>query len=420
MNKPIKVRTKVKAGIIVLLMIVVVFSSSNAWTIRQGENSTTGQIYYGSTELIYNTNGKAWTATGTNLQLAIYDLNSTGGAVYLPDGTITISSQVFLVDDIMLCGMGYSTILSADGSISNVANMNGMLNNYDYSSGGNKNITIRDMAIKCNNDVGGIWLREVKNVLISHVKISGSENIGLFVTKSTGVSEYEAVSSSVVISNCIVHHGDNHGIAYTSDYGTLVNCYSYNNSKDGICLEYSRNTTISNCHIYNNTWYGLELSTGANYPAGYRNKAIGNNIYHNGHGGIGFTRGSDLGIYDNYIANNSIGATGHHGIYASNADNVTIMGNIIKNNPGWGIRVTSSPEYFIIIGNNFDGNGDGAVFNSGGTNNQIGGNIGYEYLIIPVSSSAPSIEEDGTTYFDSDNSSLAVYYNSAWHWFENP
>ena len=115
MNKGLSVRTKIQASITFVVIGLLIFSSGYAWTIKEGEDST-GQLYHGTTGLITTSNGKAWTATGTNLQLAIHDLNGTGGTVNIPSTRITLTNVLDQPGNVILSGEGMNNtiIIGAD------------------------------------------------------------------------------------------------------------------------------------------------------------------------------------------------------------------------------------------------------------------------------------------------------------------
>jgi len=55
--------------------------------------------------MIRNSNGKYWAATGANIQAAIWDLNDTGGTVWLPNGNFTISPDLDIDDNVLVVGI---------------------------------------------------------------------------------------------------------------------------------------------------------------------------------------------------------------------------------------------------------------------------------------------------------------------------
>ena len=98
--------------------IIMVFSSIGYATIKLGEDGS-GQKWFGDDSgLITNSNGKAWSATGANLQLAIWDLNSTGGTVDV-GADITLSSSLRLYTDTAVDFHNHKVTLTAGISFIN-------------------------------------------------------------------------------------------------------------------------------------------------------------------------------------------------------------------------------------------------------------------------------------------------------------
>ena len=93
--------------------IIMVFSSIGYATIKLGEDGS-GQKWFGDDSgLITNSNGKAWVATGANLQLAIWDLNSTGGEIEVPLGNYEIDFDMNLTH-VVIRGAGSGCTRSYD------------------------------------------------------------------------------------------------------------------------------------------------------------------------------------------------------------------------------------------------------------------------------------------------------------------
>lgn len=101
-NRTIGLKNKLGIIAIVFLLIFAGHSGVNA-TIKLGEDGS-GQKWFGTDPgLITNSNGKAWTATGANIQAAIWDLNGTGGIVIIPPAvTLTASSTINVLNYVTL------------------------------------------------------------------------------------------------------------------------------------------------------------------------------------------------------------------------------------------------------------------------------------------------------------------------------
>lgn len=89
-------KNKLRIIAIVCLLIFAGYSGVNA-TIKLGTDGS-GQYWgIGGYNVITNSNGKEWTVTGDNLQVAIWDLNTTGGTVWL-GGDVVISKTIVFGD----------------------------------------------------------------------------------------------------------------------------------------------------------------------------------------------------------------------------------------------------------------------------------------------------------------------------------
>jgi len=118
MEKEMLKRIKVKA-LTIMISIAIILSAGvigNITLKSPPDNNTVG--YFEDVKYIENSNGKLYTATETNLQRAIWDLNSSnGGEVILPEGTITLTSRIELIHNLTLLGRGKKTILYTAGDI---------------------------------------------------------------------------------------------------------------------------------------------------------------------------------------------------------------------------------------------------------------------------------------------------------------
>jgi len=138
---------------------------------------------------IQNSNGNSWTATGANIQQAIWDLNSTGGTVWIPSGNISLSSSLKIPSNVELCGVGNASILWLNSN-SNCS----VITNYDTTNG-NKDIYIHNLRIEgnglnqpewsagftpaheCNH---GIFLDKVDNFKLERLTINNTHSSGIY------------------------------------------------------------------------------------------------------------------------------------------------------------------------------------------------------------------------------------------------
>ena len=107
----LKFRTrKLGVFIVIMLMLTVGISGVIADITYKFGTDGSGDSWDGAIDVIRNSNNKVWEIDGIDddveIQLAIYDLNDTGGIVKLPMGTITVTTQLEVISDVTLEGMG--------------------------------------------------------------------------------------------------------------------------------------------------------------------------------------------------------------------------------------------------------------------------------------------------------------------------
>ena len=137
---------KIYAGAIAIMMITIVFSSVFAVRTITDSSDTIATM-------ITNSKGNSWSATLTNVNLAIWDLNSTkGGTVWLPGTTLTgagtgtgeYSYGILMCSNVVLkgAGMNSTTLKLSTGSLVQAVVYFRNINNY----------TISDLSIDGFND----------------------------------------------------------------------------------------------------------------------------------------------------------------------------------------------------------------------------------------------------------------------------
>ncbi|HET9174008.1 MAG TPA: right-handed parallel beta-helix repeat-containing protein, partial [Candidatus Saccharimonadales bacterium] len=292
---------------------------------------TKGQLYYDtSTNSLIQYNGSKWVsaprsatliiaasnssqaekdaadyiATGTADQTvinnAISALPSSGGTVYLTEGTYYIAGNISLGSNIKLIGAGPSTILMRVNSSSSF--------NLLTTAGGSSNITIEDFTVdgnKANNT-------------------NTNNNIEFFNT-TNGVAD-----------NIISQNATGNGFLIGS-FSTITNSTLQNNNSAGIYTfsNATSNFTISNNRILNN---GTGISTVASASAAYA-VITGNTI--NSNAGVGIVASSYEQITSNTI--NLSGSSATQAITIDGYSNTAIANNTIND--------ASSSAYTIEISN---------------------------------------------------------------------
>jgi len=343
----------VLATIIVVLMLVI--SISSAFTIKLGED-TDGQKWFGTNDLITNSNGKAWIPNRDNLQAAIYDLNSTGGIVYLPSGIIAIDETVKLIGGVYLEGVGRNsqncTELDADAGVSVILNHDGISGTTTHRYGG-----VRGIYFNGNGVAGDVGVNKTNSSLwatiedctfynfefaIRQIDTNGLivDNCKIYGTTSAGIdSNYSASNSGALhVSNCDFNPSGGYSIRLTKAYDCLI---------DGNWFEYS-GVTGSHIYVYDS-----------------KNCKIVNNM-------VGTTGGSttDYGVYaddsDGLVINSNVfGDDGFHIYLDTNCDNAVISNNRI-NDGVEGIHLETD-----CLGSSIEGN---SIYNTAGYGIDCGSN----------------------------------------------
>lgn len=264
---------------------------------------------------ITNSNGKYWEASCANIQNAIDDLTS-GGTVYLPEGEIEIDTEITLLDNVNIIGIGTGTILFvADGM-----DANHCFNVYQV-----ENVTIRDLLIDGNKDNQGegndasLNIESSKNVLIDNVHV---------INGWDGALRCE-----------------------WSEFVSFVNCYTNNSGDDGISFNFNSTHCSAINNIIENTGYGTYdgFCCGIEVEDGARHIVLdGNTIKNFRNYGIGVWTHTDVGqnfrVCENIVISNNVitsdGGTGDekYGIWVTGktqptevrAFDITVDANVIN------------------------------------------------------------------------------------------
>jgi parallel beta-helix repeat protein len=354
---------------------------------------TEGEIYYDSTNnqlLIYN--GTQWeqlngdasntyvvaasdslrpylanyrgdgTADDVQINLALDAANTAGGGtVYLMEGTYDITAALTIDDNITLVGAGDATILSSDTDAPTASF--DLIENEDIS-GGNTNITVRNLQINGNN-----------------ATVTGTRNSIEF--EKVGSGSGNSATIGAVVDSVTIVDAENVGIQYdTVMNGTITNVKVVDASY-GIQLTDSVRVTISDSQISGTSGQAIELVDSnseivvdGNIIEGVGGSAhgirasilqhsvISNNIIRN-NTGRGILIGSGSTSQYNVISGNYISGSGEHGIsFLGNYYHFTITGNSIYDNDdsgtGAGIDIAGTGADVFIQGNYFRDINDGS------------------------------------------------------------
>lgn len=198
--------------------------SGDTWTgtmMISGNTDFKSGSYYNLSKKIYTSNGLVYNATGANLRTAYYNLNSTGGAVYVPPGTFYITPDIRCVNKTQIIGSGPATIIkagtsvNADGVFYSLQRNNVTLSGFTLDVNltgtginwfGCKDITVENIQI-LNAAGTGIYFQErgyndrnCSNIMVDKVNIYNTQS---WTNQPVGVSHtYNAVFSNIIVNKC--------------------------------------------------------------------------------------------------------------------------------------------------------------------------------------------------------------------------
>ncbi len=274
------------------------------------------------------------------INAAIDALATTGGAVYLLEGTYWITDMIKVRSNVAIIGAGAGTVISLKNSAT--LNNYGVINNYDTTNG-NTNILLSNFRIdgnKANNaglDQYGVCFYKVTCSKIDKLWVENMWRVGVYLYSS-------------------------------SNNNTILNNDIQNNRDGGITLYGANNNTLSGNNIQSNGLYGILF-----YSSNSNNTISGNNIQNNSSHGIYFNTNNNNTLSGNNIQNN-----GGNGISLYSSNNNTLSGNNIQSNSQYGILFSVSKNH-TLSGNNIQSNGSHSIYiYNASNNNTISGNIIYD------------------------------------------
>lgn len=162
---------KIENFLLFILLLIGIFYPVSALTRTISDSSDT---YY---TFIYNTKGNYWEATGSNLQLAINDIGTDGGTVYV-GSDITLTNSLTLKDYCIVDFLGNTVTLQNDKPFINVTSA------LMYSTVRNVKVVVSDNhtspVIYCYYPVGTTWsfrfrFNNFENIYIKNPSILDSK-----------------------------------------------------------------------------------------------------------------------------------------------------------------------------------------------------------------------------------------------------
>jgi parallel beta-helix repeat protein len=320
---------------------------------------------------------------------AIATLPSSGGTIYLLEGTYIVSGSVNLPSNTTLNGAGSSTVIQVRDSHDDDINI---IENAD-PSGGNVNIAIRDITFDGNvsnqasGERAGIYLDNVgttseagviiENNIFHDMHEQGLGRAGVFSTSyvansyiqdnffsdtvGIGLFGYDSGSTNITITgNKLL--GANESIMVEGSDNSIIS----NNQLDGGgmiygCCDDTDGYIVSNNVLANGSYINMVIP-GVLIHGNYIRDSSGTGIY---------------AFYDDYtITDNTIIGSQEHGIeVGSPSENYTITNNRIIDSSSNGIVLRGANHYLSnndirnSLGLNIDDQASGTIYS-----NQIGNN----------------------------------------------
>jgi len=265
---------KIERKLIVIGLALLLTAIGSAWGAYRTITSTNDNY----TTFIRTSTGNIYNATGANLQTAIWSLNSTGGTVYLPIMTLTLTSQLLLsnIREVSIIGCGKNTSIqqgyvgSASASLMKFSNC--------------RNIILRDVGLVGNgagnglefngsiiyswaNTIDGVyaWSFNGDGIVINNTQTSKIQNCFIGTTGKAGIN-LSVNSAHIEVTNCYFEN-ENNAVYISGTMNNIKGLHMMAPQRCGIVINGYYNT-VSNVigDFYNGgtnrPTYGIEIKTG--------------------------------------------------------------------------------------------------------------------------------------------------------------
>lgn len=340
----------------------------------------------------------------TAFQAAIDSLAS-GGVVYIPEGTYTLTAGVTVPSNVTVQGAGIATVVTSASNID-------LFSSTGTAGARKSNLAIRDIKLVKTAGTGDfVKLTYVDDSLLENVSMVGFGNSNAYMRL--------AGTRKCIVSNC---RGDTMAqlllcgsAATTGDYGeeNLATDSYFSGGSQGVTIILQKKlrligvTSNNNGSATNIFGVGFDLEGGPsedvvlmgcvakdNYIGGFYIEGVSGGLISNvsfigcmadsnvgGVVGNGFTleqnfanitisacisTNNKYGIVSSgnkhvHICDNNVSNNTTDGIWIDNGYLVTITGNTIRDSGAYGIRLLGSPNSFSIANNTFESNTSGNV-----------------------------------------------------------
>lgn len=403
---------RTKAEVILVASFLICLSVVSVMSVTRTITDSSDNIE----TFIRNSNGGIWEATGANIQLAINDL-TTGGTIWMPDGTTDISSDIALSDNIHLKGVGQSTIINSPSNLYSIqVHADNNVTISDMKLTGNislsiqtttaetvGNITIRDVIIDAHesskNGLFYVWVHDndvMNNLKFIRCEAINSRTFGFIISGgSTGRL------NNVMFTNCIANDSGRYdnlnqwatGFDFAESLGyvsnlTVTGCIAEGSYESGFHFE--ETPVLENCVLVGCISNNNGQKTGGTFNAGYLVSggvklsdcyASGNSLY-------GYRISNDAGsvILDNCVSDNDY--MGFR-IYGQRNGFAYLTDCVVRNSTNFAFRMTNGRNIHVqnMVTENTGGDATfGTHVGIGGSSNPVD-NSSFDFNCYEPSSS---------------------------------
>lgn len=336
-------------------------------TTIEAVNGSTGKIDYSGTD------------ASAVIQAAI-DALTSGGKIFIRDGTFELTNYLSLRHGVVVEGMGESTVIKQ----ANGANLNYLIYIYLKSASSFGRVQLKNFVLDGNkaNQTGGngygIYTDTYSSIDGDFISFED-----LFIRNTYGVG-IETKGNYYELKNIFVDKAGSHGFVIRDYHCRLIGTIARRNIGDGYILRGTGLHTLIGVKSISNDGNGIHLyGIDSSY---IRSEIIGGAVMSNDQHGILFEGVSNNRVIGAWIQSNSYGTpNSYDNIHFKSYDNQYSKNNIIEGNnikAGGSARyqvyeVDSNQDYNLITNNQIIDTGQTGIVVLQGSNSKVKDNIGY-------------------------------------------
>jgi len=238
-----KVRLRTKFEVIGTIFLLIILTVASVISITRTISNTQDNVV----TFIRNSKGNYWDATSSNIQVAINDLSSQGGTVWLPASTYTITNTIEIKPNVALEAYGAKLVVNANVNAIQMRPysklVGGVIDTSGYGVNYNKAAIYLDGADQFNT---------FKTVTVHDVQIKGSPSGWDYANAGSGI-RINCISDTT-IKNCYSAHFHNIWIM-NFKYGVYLESGKSGSAAGGACCG-----NIFDVFTFHNCKYAIYLS----------------------------------------------------------------------------------------------------------------------------------------------------------------